>query len=84
MDMSRAFTSSREVIEERRAVCAALKDFDAPQVPAYDNEIYEITNQIVIADGLRLVDSSRIHVDVEAMRLIALSQVALNMVSCPG
>ena len=67
MDMSKAFKTSSDVLDERRSVCAALKALDPDRSDEYDAEIYRLTNNKVISDGLRLVDRSRIHVDTDAL-----------------
>ena len=67
MDMSTAFKTSREVYEERQAVCGALTALDPKHSTDYQAEIYTITNRHAVADGLRLVDASRIHVDTDAI-----------------
>ncbi len=67
MDMSSLFPTSRSVTEERQSVCATLISIDPGRTDDYASEVYEITNRIVIADGLRLVDGSRIHVDTDAI-----------------
>jgi hypothetical protein len=67
MDMSNAFKTSREVYEERQAVCGALTALDPEHSTDYQAEIYTITNRHAVADGLRLVDASRIHVDTDAI-----------------
>lgn len=67
MDMSPAFTSSRQVIEERQAVCASLRFIDPGNSTEYEREIFDIDNNLAISDGLSLVDASRIHVDVDAI-----------------
>lgn len=82
MDMSAAFKTSREVIEERRSICAALKTLDPPNSSEYDAEIFEITNQIVIADGLQFVDSSRIHVDTDSISRWARKHLAEDYARC--
>ena len=67
MDMSRAFRSSRALEEERRQVCALLCQLDRGRSTTYQMEILSITRSLAIEDGLRLVDSSRVYVDIEAI-----------------
>lgn len=68
MDMSGAVGGSRELDLERRAVCALLSTLDKSNANHYRDEILEITHRILMEDGLRVVDSSRVHVDVDAIR----------------
>ncbi len=76
MDMSRAFKSSRQVTEERQAVCASLKVLDPERANEYDGEIFSISNSLVVQDGLKLVDRSRIHVDLDAVARWARRAIA--------
>jgi hypothetical protein len=82
MDMCPAFGSSREVLEERRSICAALKIVDPESADEYDAEIFHITNELVIAEGLRLVDSSRIHVDTASITRWAVKNLEEDYARC--
>jgi len=63
MDLTGLFETSRDVINERVAVCEKLKQVDPENFTIYDDEVYNIKNQLLISDGLRIVDTSRINVD---------------------
>jgi hypothetical protein len=76
MDMSRSFRSSREVIEERQNICATLKFLDPARAEEYDDEIVAISNNLMVQDGLKLVDRSRIHVDLDAVARWAKRNIA--------
>lgn len=67
MDMSPVFKTSKAVLEERQSVCAALILIDPDRKDDYSLEIYELTNTLAVAEGLRIVDSSRIHVGTDAI-----------------
>ena len=68
MDVSfDVYESSREIEEERIAVCQWLSEIDPDKRVEYSEEIVSLTKLINIQDGLRDVDSSRIYVDVEAI-----------------
>lgn len=63
MDLTGLFETSRDVVDERIAVCEKLKLADSENFTIYDDEMYNIKNQLLISDGLRIVDTSRINVD---------------------
>jgi hypothetical protein len=63
MDLTGLFATSRDVVDERIAVCEKLKNFDKENFTFYDDEMYNIKNQLLISEGLRIVDTSRINVD---------------------
>ena len=67
IDVARIFRSSREVLEERQAICGALNTLDPSNTQEYQTEIFSITSRLKIAEGLRIVDANRIHVDVDAV-----------------
>lgn len=66
MDMSPSFSSSNDILEERRKICARLRAVDAENRDEYDAEIVSITKDLSVWEGLKLVDGSRVHVDEEA------------------
>ncbi len=68
MDVSfDVFPSSRAIRDERINICALLAELDAERADQYTDEIRLITKYQTIQDGLRDVDSSRVHVDTEAV-----------------
>lgn len=67
MDMSPVFQNSKDVLEERQSVCASLISIDPGHKDDYSVEIFELTNSLAVAEGLRIVDSSRIHVGTDAI-----------------
>ena len=76
MDVSfDVFDSSREIEEERIAICQWLTELGTDSKAAYLEEIVELTKLINIQDGLRDVDRSRVHVDIEAIARWARKEV---------
>jgi hypothetical protein len=75
MELSQMFPSSRALDEERRDVCQSLSQMDGENLPAYQNEIITITSRLNIAAGIRLVDSSRLHVDTDLIRRSCIKEV---------
>lgn len=67
MDLYLGFSSSKEVQEERQAVCAVIKEIEPERGSDCDVEIYEINRKLKIAEGVKLIDSSRIHVGIESI-----------------
>ncbi len=67
LDGSRILKSSREVMDERRAICAALREIDPLNSEEYQNEVAWISNQLVLEEGQRIIDRTRIYVDTEAL-----------------
>ncbi len=68
MQISTAFQSSREVEDERLAVCSLLSEIDKTEASEYENEIREITRKQIIHGGVRQVEQSKISIDVEPLR----------------
>ena len=67
LDVSRLFTTSKAVLEERQAVCAVLHLLDPDHADQYSAEVAAITRRLKVDEGLKIVDQSRIHVDTEAV-----------------
>ncbi|TXM76510.1 hypothetical protein FV218_07040 [Methylobacterium sp. WL69] len=67
LDVSRVLKSSREVLEERQAIFAVLREIDPCNSSEHADEMMSISNQLAIADGQWIVDRTRIHVDTEAL-----------------
>jgi hypothetical protein len=68
MQISTAFQSSRELEDERLAVCAALLTLDKDNANEYEAEIREITRRQIIDRGVRQIEQSKISVDTEPLR----------------
>jgi hypothetical protein len=68
MDVSfDVFSSSRAILDERINICALLSVLDPEYSDGYSDELQAITKYQAIQDGLRDVDSSRVHVNLEAV-----------------
>ncbi|WP_152556609.1 hypothetical protein [Methylobacter tundripaludum] len=67
LDSCRILKSSREVMGERQAVCAALRDLDPSNSDDYQNEVVWISNQLALDEGQRIIDRTRIYVDTESL-----------------
>ncbi|MGE5537149.1 MAG: hypothetical protein ACM30I_00915 [Gemmatimonas sp.] len=68
MDISfRTFKNSREVEEERMRVCSRLADIDPKNSAIYNEEIRDRTKLLSIEDGLRDIDRSRVHINLDAL-----------------
>ena len=67
MDMSSYFGSSSEVDDEVLAIQEWLMSLDPARLDEYQARVFELNNRKVILEGLKLVDSSRLYVDVEAI-----------------
>lgn len=67
MDMSSYFASSTDVEDEVLAIQVWLMTLDPARADEYQAKVFELNNRKVILEGLKLVDSSRLYVDVEAI-----------------
>ena len=76
MDMSSFFPTLSEVEEEVIAIQSWLTRLDPDRRHEYDARRVELTNTRAIHEGLRIVDSSRIHVDAEAITAWARKELA--------
>jgi hypothetical protein len=78
MDMNRHIGSSRAAELERRAICSVLCEIDPEQRGTYEGEIVSMVNADALNEGIRLVDSSRIHVDTNALKAWARREWGAN------
>lgn len=76
LDLTRLFSGTREILEERQAVCSLLIEIDPSAAEIYEIEIFTIANDLALDEGRRIVDSTRIHVDSEAFLRWALRSLA--------
>lgn len=67
LDMLPSIRSSREVLEERREICGYLASVDKDDAERHRQEVLAISRELTVLDGLRTIDGSRVHVDVEAI-----------------
>jgi hypothetical protein len=71
MDQAGIVSSSRELTEERIAICRRLQELDPGNTSVYAEEITEASRKMVIEDGIKIVDSSRVNVDTAALSRLA-------------
>ena len=67
LDQARVVTGTREMMEERQAICSLLLELDPLNSSSYNEEITTIAEQLAIDEGQWIVDSTRIYVDTEAL-----------------
>lgn len=63
-----ALCGSTAIEEERIEICHILQKLDPEQAALYEAEIVVARQRQLLAEGIRLVDSTRIHIDYEAIR----------------
>jgi hypothetical protein len=76
LDVSRVLKGSREVVEERQAICAALRDLDPANADDYESEVLSISNQLARDEGQWIVDRTRIYVDTDALSRWAAKELS--------
>lgn len=76
LDVSRVVKNTREVMEERQAICASLRLLDPENSSDYEDEIITISNQLALDDGQYIVDRTRIHVDTDALSRWAVKELS--------
>ena len=68
MHLSTAFETSRELEDERLAICSLLAQIDETNAKLYETEAREITRTQTIRTGVRHAELSKIFVDLDAIR----------------
>jgi len=76
MDHVRAIKGTRMLMEERLKVCVSLRFLDPMNEDKYKEEITLITHQQLMDEGQWIVDRSRIHVDVDALKRWATRELS--------
>lgn len=71
LDMLPSITNSKDVLEERRDICAALVNLGGDNAQAYQEELVTLSRAIAVHRGLQTFDGSRVHVDTDALIVIA-------------
>lgn len=79
LDMCKCLKGTKAVDEERRRVLAALRVLDPVRAEEYDAEILAISSSLRIREGLKVVDGSRIHVDIEGISRWAQDELQENL-----
>lgn len=68
VDMIRSIDGVRALRVEMRAIFSELRSIDSINIEYYDSEIVLITHSLMIEDGRKIVDQSRIYVDEASIR----------------
>jgi hypothetical protein len=68
MQMSTVFSGSKELEDERIAVCSILTELDSVNSKLYESEAREITRAQLIRLSVRQVEQSKIYVNLSAIR----------------
>jgi hypothetical protein len=75
LDMLPMLSNSQMVEDERVNICRVLSEIDPANSDKYQDEILLSEHQRVVRSGLRVVDSSRIHVDEDALIIWAAREL---------
>ena len=75
LDMLPSIASSREVLEERRDICALLIQLYGGG-GEYEQELLEISRELIVQQGLQAIDRSRVHIDVISLKAVARRELA--------
>ena len=67
LDLTRLFSGTRAILEERQAICGVLAKIDSGNSETYQSTIVLIANELELDEGRWIVDSTRIHVDSNAL-----------------
>lgn len=67
LDMCKCLSGTKAVDEERLRVLGALIELDPINSNYYEDEILAISSTLRIREGIKVVDGSRIHVDLEGV-----------------
>jgi hypothetical protein len=67
MDQAGIVSTSRELVEERIAICRLLESLDPQNAILYEEERNDAARRTLIEDGMQIVDSSRVNVDTAAL-----------------
>ena len=68
MQMSSAFSGTKEYEDERIAICSLLAELDPLNAKEYEAESSAITQHQVIRSGVKQVEENKIYVDIESIR----------------
>lgn len=59
---------SNELLLERQRICAYMSGVDYESTDKYENEMADIASTLAIDNGKKIIDRTRIHVDIEALK----------------
>lgn len=68
MRVSRAYKKTKDLEDERLAVCALLIDLDKEHADDYESEIQKLTRNQIIQSGVGEIERSKIFIDSAAIR----------------
>jgi hypothetical protein len=72
LEFVQALLGSSAIERERVDICSLLQQIDPKNSRSYEDEIVSITQKQLLAEGVKLVDSTRIHVDYDAIKSQAI------------
>ncbi|MBD9573696.1 hypothetical protein IB260_00095 [Pseudomonas sp. PDM23] len=67
LDMCKCLEGTKAVDEERLRILGVLSELDPEGAELYESEILTLSSSLRIREGLKVVDGSRIHVDIEGI-----------------
>ncbi|WP_155397284.1 hypothetical protein [Stutzerimonas stutzeri] len=79
LDMCKCLDGTRAVDEERLRILGVLLDLDLENSDMYESEILTLSSSLRIREGLKVVDGSRIHVDLEGISRWAHAELQENL-----
>lgn len=65
--LRRVLKNDSDILSERQEICASLRFIDTNNSSVYADEIIAITNQQALDEGRRIVDTTRIYVDLDGL-----------------
>src|SRR5690606_2720128 len=68
LDILRAIKSTRGVLEERQSILTVLRELDPAGAHRYSDELLGVAQDLTMVEGQWIVDHTRIHVDLAALR----------------
>lgn len=87
MELGGAFSSPVDLDQERARICILLTTLDSERASDYNTEIIELTRRLSIEEGVKLLESSRVYVDVaglEKWSQLHLTEIFLRYVDYAG
>ena len=68
MDHSTEYQGTTDLLSERIAICQLLSEIDQSNADSFSDEIRSITQELVVSEGVRHIEQSRIYVDTDNIR----------------
>ncbi|SDR87414.1 hypothetical protein SAMN05216271_0624 [Halopseudomonas sabulinigri] len=79
LDMCKHLEGTKAVDEERLRILGTLLELDPENTDVYETEILTLSSSLRIREGLKVVDGSRIHVDLEGISRWAHAELQENL-----